>query len=73
MSEPPPEVVEVALETLAEELRRLYPHLEVRVHRPGQRLPPGAAQLPAVDELDREALRGRGADDRGRDHDPGDR
>jgi hypothetical protein len=48
MSEPPPETVEAALNTIADELRRLQPGLEVLVHRPSQALPTGAVRLCAA-------------------------
>jgi hypothetical protein len=68
----PKKLAAAMLETMADELRRLYPHLDVRVHRPGQKLPPGAVQLPAVDEVDLEAVRDRPARDRRLDDDPRD-
>jgi hypothetical protein len=66
----PATAVEAALETLAEELHRLYPGLEARVHRPGQELPPGAVRLPAVRPDDPEAILDAPAGDGGRDDDP---
>lgn len=70
MSKPPPEAVKAALETLAEELHRQYPQLEVLVLRPGQTLPPGAVRLPAMRPDDVEAILDRPAGNRGRDDDP---
>jgi hypothetical protein len=67
---PSRKAVEAALETMAEELRRLYPHLDVQVHRPGQPSPPGAVQLPAVPEVDGEAVDDGPARNRRRDDDP---
>ena len=66
---PPSQAVEAALETMAEELHRLYPHLYVQVHRPGRDVPPGAVQLPAVPPVDREPVLDRPALDRWRDDD----
>jgi hypothetical protein len=68
---PPPEAIEAALETLAEEFSREHPGVEARVHRPGRPLPPGAVQLPAVceDDLPQPVL-DRPARDRRRDDDP---
>jgi hypothetical protein len=67
---PPARAIAAALEGIVEELRRLYPGVEARVHRPGQPLPPGAVQLPAVCEDDREAVLDHPARDRRRDDDP---
>jgi hypothetical protein len=66
---PPREAVEAALETMAEELHRLYPHLDVQVHRPGQDAPPGALELPAVPPVDGEPILDRPARNRRRDDD----
>jgi hypothetical protein len=66
---PSRQAVEAALEELAEGLRRRYPHLEVRVHRPGEPLPPGAVYLPALAPGDREAILGLTSRDGGRDDD----
>jgi hypothetical protein len=67
---PPPEAVEAALQTLAEELHGQYPHLEVQVLRPGQTLPPGAVRLPAMRPDDVEAILDRPARDWRGDDDP---
>jgi hypothetical protein len=67
---PPPEAVDAALETLAEELHGQYPQLEVQVLRPGQTLPAGAVRLPAMRPDDVEAILDRPARDRRRDADP---
>jgi hypothetical protein len=67
---PSEQVIQAALETMAEELHRLYPHLNVQVHRPGQDAPPGALQLAAVPPDDGEAILDRPARDRRRDDDP---
>jgi nitrate/nitrite-specific signal transduction histidine kinase len=64
VSGPPAKAVEAALETMAEELHRLYPHLEVRVLRPGQKLPAGAIELAAVPEADAEPVGDRSARNR---------
>jgi hypothetical protein len=69
-NEPPPEAVEAALQTLADELHTQYPHLEVQVLRPGQPLRPGAVRLPAMRPDDVEAILDRPARDRSRDDDP---
>jgi hypothetical protein len=61
---PPPETVEAALETLAEELMRAHPEWEVRIHEPGESLPPGSVVLPAAREDDVEAILGRPARNR---------
>jgi DNA-binding transcriptional LysR family regulator len=66
----PATAVEAALATLAEELHRLYPGLEARVHRPDQKLPAGAVRLPAVRPDDPEAILDAPAGDGGRDDDP---
>jgi hypothetical protein len=62
---PPPEAVQAALEAMAEELMRLHPEWEVRVHRPGEPLPPGAVTLPAASRDDVDAIRGHPARKRG--------
>jgi hypothetical protein len=67
---PPRGAVEAALETMAEELHRLYPHLNVQVHRSGRYVPPGALELAAVPPVDGEPILDRPARDRRRDDDP---
>jgi hypothetical protein len=70
VNDPSAEAVEAALQTMAEELHRLYPHLEVQVLRPGQKLPPGATELPAVPPVDAEPVGDLPARDRRGDDDP---
>jgi hypothetical protein len=58
---PSEQAIQAALEVIAEELMRLHPEWEVRVHCPGEPLSPGAVTLPAVRENDLEAILGRPA------------
>jgi hypothetical protein len=53
---PSKKAIRAALEAMAEELMRLHPEWEVRIHRPGEPLPPGAVTLPAVPEADGEPV-----------------
>jgi hypothetical protein len=53
------QTIQAALQVIADELMRLHPEWEVRIHEPGESLPPGAVTLPAVREDDVEAVRGR--------------
>jgi hypothetical protein len=69
-AQPPAQAVEAALATMAEELRRLYPRLDVQVHRPGQEVPAGARRLPAVSPVDVEAVGDRPTGKRRADDDP---
>jgi hypothetical protein len=67
---PSEQAIRAALEVLAEGLMRTHPEWEVRVHDPGEPLPPGSVVLPAACEDDVEAILGRPARKRRGDVDP---
>jgi hypothetical protein len=56
---PSEQAIQAALEVLAEALMRTHPEWEVRIHVPGESLPPGSVVLPAARGDDVEAILGR--------------
>jgi hypothetical protein len=68
--DPSSEAVQAALETLADELMRVHPEWQARVHHHGNPPPAGAVTLPAMPEHDVEAILGHPARKRRRHDDP---